>query len=619
LKGVLQKVKFLGKKMSHPLLEKSLVLYNNRPAIVLSIAEKLKIQLESEETKLVRIKDIEFLHNGPISSFKELALLKGDIQEAWELLQGETTNITDLSELIFGENTPASAWSTWQLVNDGLYFYGKPEQIHIRPKEETEKEIETRKAKDEDKKNWFDFVERVKGRNVLPEDDRYLKDVVALAYGKKSESKLMRELKFKASPENAHALLLKLKFWNEFVNPYPNRFDLFSQMPPWAIPELPNEHRRDLTHLPAYAIDDEGNKDPDDALSLEDKFIWIHLADVASIINANSPLDQEARSRGANLYIPEGKRGMLPPEATEFFGLGLNETSPSLSIKIYLQEDGNLTCEEIVPSWVKVKRISYSKANELLDTEPFQSLFELSRRFQKVRLSSNAIDINLPEVKISIENDRVVIHPLPQLKSRELVSECMLMAGLAVSQFAKEKEIAFPYVSQLPPDSIESPKGMAAMFAFRKKMKPSKIGTEPKEHAGLGLNMYTRVTSPLRRYMDLVVHQQLRSFLSQKPFLGPEELLERIGRAEAILSSIRMAEHLSNKHWTLVYLMQNPDWEGKGILVDKIRNHGIFIIPELGMETKAQVQKDYELNSELNLKVVDVNLPELLVQFRIIN
>ena len=51
---------------------------------------------------------------------------------AWELLAGETTTLAELAELAFDDFTPSTAWTTWKLVADGLYFYGSPEEILAR-------------------------------------------------------------------------------------------------------------------------------------------------------------------------------------------------------------------------------------------------------------------------------------------------------------------------------------------------------------------------------------------------------------------------------------------------------------------------------------------------------
>ncbi|MBL7006543.1 MAG: RNB domain-containing ribonuclease [Spirochaetia bacterium] len=58
------------------------------------------------------------------------------------------------------------------------------------------------------------------------------------------------------------------------------------------------------------------------------------------------------------------------------------------------------------------------------------------------------------------------------------------------------------------------------MFKLRKKFKPSALRVSPDVHSGLGVDAYSKVTSPLRRYLDLLVHQQLRAFSKKEDFGG---------------------------------------------------------------------------------------------------
>ena len=151
--------------------------------------------------------------------------------------------------------------------------------------------------------------------------------------GRRTSSRALRELGRTQSPERAHALLCELGHWNAAVNPYPQRLEVDTRAPQAALPDLSEETRRDLTHLGAFAIDDEGSKDPDDALSWHDNRLWVHVADVAALVPPDSDADLEARARGCNLYLPEDTVPMLPPEATHALGLGLQAVSPRAIVR----------------------------------------------------------------------------------------------------------------------------------------------------------------------------------------------------------------------------------------------------------------------------------------------
>jgi exoribonuclease-2 len=596
----------------------SLVLYKSYPAKVLGVGDKFEIELSDGEKKRVRSKDISVIHPGPFSDFDSLTPREGECTEAWEMLSGTTTHLQELTELIFGEYSPAGAWAAWKIVQDGLYFSGTPEAIQAREKTVVDAEIQTRERVQNEKAAWDDFVERAKKGTVTAEDRNFILDVEAAAYGKTTRSRLLEALASQVTPENAHATLLRLKFWKESVNPHPKRYDLSLKTPVMTVLPLPEEERVDLTHLPAFAIDDEGNTDPDDALSLENGRLWVHVADVSALIPPDSDIDLEARGRGTSIYLPEVKVAMLPEICTFELGLGLKEISPSLSFGILLGDDGSLQDLKVVRSWVRVTRLTYEFVDTQMNEAPFAEIERLTLLFRTRRLQKSTPQINLPEAKIHVdENDVVTIRHLPSLRSRQLVSESMLMAGAAAAQFAVQKNIPLPFTTQPPPELLpgtlppDFENDLAAMFSFRKKLKRSQMKSNPEPHAGLGLDAYVRVTSPLRRYLDLVVHQQFRAYLKGTPLLNPQEVLTRVGAAESVLGISKRAERSSNLHWTLVYLKQHRDWRGKGILVDKYGSKGTVLIPELGLEARLFLNTDVALNAEVDLKVASLDIPRL--------
>jgi exoribonuclease-2 len=312
---------------------------------------------------------------------------------------------------------------------------------------------------------------------------------------------------------------------------------------------------------------------------------------------------------------------MLPLEATRRLGLGLEDVSPALSLGLSLGPDGEILDLDPTPSWVRVTRLTYAEAQSRLAEEPFCSLYKLAQRYQARRHRNGAILIDLPEVKIQVQEGQVSIYPLPTLRSRDLVTEAMLMAGEAVARYGLERGIPLPFSTQDPPapGAPQQPEDLAGMYALRRALQRSQLKSMPTPHAGLGMDVYTQATSPLRRYLDLVTHQQLRAFLAGEQLLEPHEILERIGAAEAVMGDVRRAERLARRHWTLVYLMQHPDWRGHGVLVDRIGSRGILLIPDLDLEPRVHVPEDLPLNSLLLLAPTGVDLPELKAHFRIVS
>ena len=374
----------------------SLVLYKNRPARVTTTGDK-KIDIQTETGPVsVRPKDVTLLHPGPLRALNELRPLQGETLAAWELLAGATTAVAELAELAFGSYTPQSAWAAWQLVEDGLYFSGEPDAITVHDATKVTTIQANREAKAAEERAWQGCLARLKAGAYVSEDERYLGDVVAVALEQREQSRVLRALGQSENREQAHTLLLNIGYWAETVNPYPQRLGVPAGQPTLDLPALPDEARRDLTHLAAFAIDDADSTDPDDAISWENGRLWVHVADVAALVPPGSPADEEARARGANLYLPEGTLHMLPMAATAALGLGLQEISPALSFGIDLAADGTVAQVEITPSWVRVTRLTYDEAENRLTEAPFDQLYALAERSVTRRWANGAAVANNP-------------------------------------------------------------------------------------------------------------------------------------------------------------------------------------------------------------------------------
>ena len=319
---------------------------------------------------------------------------------------------------------------------------------------------------------------------------------------------------------------------------------------------------------------------------------------------------------------------MLPTAAIQQLGLGLQEISRRyLSRSSWIRRPGPVLVQ-VQPSLVRVERLSYEQVDLRLEEEPFRSLNRLAQAFQQRRQAAGALNIDLPEAIFKVQDGQVVILPIQRLRSRDMVRDAMLMAGEAAAQFALEQNIPFPFATQDPPDlpaalqeSLRDPLALQRFstgFAVRRYLKRSQIRSLPALHAGLGLPMYSRVTSPLRRYLDLVAHQQLRLHLSGKYPLGEQVLLEKVGSAESVSAAIAQAESLPRRHWTMVYLQGQPGCLAEGVFVEKNGLRGVAIIPELALEVHLHLRLGDRPDSSLPLKLQSVNLPDLEAHFTVV-
>lgn len=603
---------------NHQFQPGALVLYKIHPALVTSVSDKIEIQLAGDKDKKVRDKDIKLLHPGPLRSLGELTPVPGNVEEAWSLLEGEETDFASLAELIYGSYTPASAWSLYQLLEEDLYFEGSFGVIKPRSAKWIEKVRAEREAKAAEERAHAEFMARVKSGKSIPEDKKYLAEVERLALGQSEHSRLLQSLDIKETPDAAHSFLVRCGYWADSYNPWPARQGAALNELDLAVSELPDETRRDLTHLRAYAIDDEGNRDPDDAISLEGDRLWVHVADVAALVPPDSELDLAARARSANLYLPEGVVNMLPTRITELLGLGLNEVSPALSFSFRLTDDG-LADIDIMPSWVRVTRLSYDEVDKNMDDPEFAPIYQFTERFRQMREARGAARIDLPEVSVKVIDSEIQIKPLPRLNSRQMVTDAMLMAGEAAARFADGLGIAIPYAVQPPPDELRQPQTMSEAYAYRMAFKPSNASLTPDKHFGLGLDYYARATSPLRRYVDLLVHQQLRAHLRGEPVADRAVLSERMGAAQAVTGVIRRSERLSNQHWKQLYLARNPGWKGEAVVVALEERKAVVIIPQLALETKIRRTDGMQLDQRIRLRLREVDVAAQEAYFQVLD
>ncbi|MCL2067746.1 MAG: ribonuclease catalytic domain-containing protein [Treponema sp.] len=619
--------------------ENALVVYKNKPALVVSrTADKILISIPGGEQIKVREKDIDLIHSGPVKDFNLIAAEPAEsaVREAWELLsaeEGRPVSIKELAELVFGGYSPASAWASFSLALDGLYFTGNAAAIICRQREEVAAEEKRRTEKQRISGEREDFLECLKTRlrnkskqdAWLPEDGRFMQDVEALALGTSVKSRTMKDMGLGENPEDAHALLLDTGFWSTGVNPHPSRFGISPNMAKHSPGVSPPEDRRDLSDLLAFAIDNPWSDDPDDALSIESggtgtTVLYAHIADPAAAISPDNPAEHEARGRGATLYLPEGNFPMLAADALPLFALGLAEKSQALTFKITVDENCNIIETDIFPSIVRVKRLTYENADKLMDGSldggageiaALRALMELAQRNLRRRTANGAVNIELPETRISISGGKPVVTPIVQRRSDTLVRECMLLAGEGAALWAAgQSGLAFPHVCQeegsLPDEVLP---GLAGSYQLRRCMKPKMLSVKPGRHWGLGLESYSQVTSPLRRYADLLAHIQIRAVLAGSLPLGEDEVIARLGAGEAAASAIAQAERASRNYWTMVYLSDKKDSRWEAAAMEKRGNRFAFIIPAIALETQVSLQKEAAPNEICNLVLKSVNIP----------
>lgn len=119
-------------------------------------------------------------------------------------------------------------------------------------------------------------------------------------------------------------------------------------------------------------------------------------------------------------------------------------------------------------------------------------------------------------------------------------------------------------------------------------MPRSEMGTTPARHATLGLDRYSQVTSPIRRYTDLLAHFQLKAHLRGEPLpFSSTEMTELTQGASTAAYEAVLVERQTKRYWSLEYLRRYPDEVWSAMLLRWLREHeglGLIILEDLGVE-----------------------------------
>ncbi|AYQ56062.1 Exoribonuclease R [Bathymodiolus thermophilus thioautotrophic gill symbiont] len=600
----------------------SLVAYKGKPARIANTVEnKFELEFADGATLKVREKDFRFIHPEFMQVIVDCP--QADLSVLVDF-QEETLSLQDITEWLFNDFTAQTAWCTCLLVEDGLYFYWQKDAVFVRPTAQVESVQAKRDSEKLAAENLAHCVDNIAKNTFDEQDEPYLKEIARVALNQSKTAKILSHIGVENSPESAYQLLLKIQYFAPSFNPYPARFDIPKDEE--IAVQVPPIERLDLTHLSSYAIDNEGSNDADDAISIEGNTLWVHVADVANVVPSGSDLDVYAQQRGANFYLPETIIHMLPTSVTDATALGASDTSNALSFSFEFDGE-NINNIKVVQSVISVTNTTYEEVDEMLAANTNADLTQIKAigaAHKKFRDSCGAINLHLPSVDVKVIDNKVSIAPQASSASRDLVAEMMVMAGRTMAQFTSDNLIPVPYALQDKGDFSEEflankdTLTLSESFLAIKNFKRSATSVKPLLHYGLGLPAYLRVTSPMRRYYDLLAHQQIINFITNKPMLPVSRVKEIIGSVNMALASVGRVSRFSDDHFKCVFLMQNPQWTGTGVVVDIRGDKALFMIPELGMMTQIKFKNPPKFDAEIQLQVSRVNLVDKSANFKVV-
>jgi exoribonuclease-2 len=348
--------------------------------------------------------------------------------------------------------------------------------------------------------------------------------------------------------------------------------------------------------LPFVSIDSPSTRDVDDAFFIERTeagfTLVLALAAPALFWPFEGRLNKTVLHRATSLYLPEGTCHMLPEFlGTDVFSLTAGQTRPALCIRLTADRNGAVGPCEIFAARVRLaSNLNYADCQATLEAVQCSSplpdnaagshaqmllaAFELACLRLHARIAGGAVVMNRPEPVLRLHGegaDTVVIleQDDPARDAQNLVAEMMILASGAVADWAAERNIPLLHRTQ----DVALPKEYAGVWTkpedmarIMRALVPSCLEVRARRHAALAVARYAPVTSPLRRYADLVNEAQTAHFLRNGKPLWDEEALARIlGLLLPALEATGQVQRFRPRYWKLQYFRQQGDkiwWPG---------------------------------------------------------
>ena len=336
--------------------------------------------------------------------------------------------------------------------------------------------------------------------------------------------------------------------------------------------------RIDLTSLVTLTVDPAEAKDHDDALSVEETEngwrLYVHIADVSFFLEEGSTEDRHVFQRGFSVYCEDFYRPMLAPSVTgELCSLKEGEERLALTVVMDVDRQGEVSQSKVFPSLVRSDRfLSYQEMQAILDSKKkdpdavgrsARLMFDCARALNKKRQARAALDLDMPEIRIILDEKKnpVALEPVVRSWSHRIIEEAMIAANEAVASQLEKKGASLLFRTHESPteESLRKFSDLTTYFGFSmegfspeeinrlleriasapagpflktqllKSLKQARYTDKNTGHYGLQSSSYAHFTSPIRRYPDIVIHRIIkgRQYSGEELFAMGKALSEK--------------------------------------------------------------------------------------------
>ncbi|HVY54491.1 MAG TPA: RNB domain-containing ribonuclease, partial [Thermodesulfobacteriota bacterium] len=224
---------------------------------------------------------------------------------------------------------------------------------------------------------------------------------------------------------------------------------------------------------------------------------------------------------------------------------------------------------------------------------------EIALALRKRRLEAGALIVQLPQLKIRINGGSAISieKNFMNTPAHVVVAEMMILMNRMAGRFLKEKRVPAIYRSQPEPvpEDVRSLDESDPLYPVRvvRFLRAPRVGLSPEPHMSLGIDVYTQVTSPIRRYPDIIIQRQIVSELLYGESAYAEDELENLyPRIEVGLRDKRTIERQRERYWLYKHLRTLEGKEVEGIVNTIADTRAVVYIPDYLLETPAGLVTD---------------------------
>jgi VacB/RNase II family 3'-5' exoribonuclease len=447
--------------------------------------------------------------------------------------------------------------------------------------------------------------------------------------------------------------------------------------------------REDLTHIDFITIDGADTEDMDDALHAEpcgDGWtLRVAIADPDAWIAPGSQLERAIASRGCSIYLPGRTLPMLPRAlANEHCSLLPGVERAALVCTLQVASDGTLGPFHFSEARIRSRaRLDYDTAAALIadgaeapEGSTLALLDAVATALSGQRWRNHLLMPDRPDYRYEVDarGHLTAIRRRDKNAAHRLVEECMVAANRCAAEWLRNDDALFVNHPGFRPERLEMIRKLVASHCpalaaadggvpdpttldgyiatmqglenaanelplravASRALARSQFSRRAAPHFGMGLPVYTTITSPIRKFGDLLLHRIIKAKLAGKSIATIDDAT--LTRLQTSYDRARQAARLAEQWLECLWLQQQPARLHDGI-ISHINSSGFTVrLEESGIEGFVDTRKRqekfhfdqtlmrltsgdrcYQLEQRVRVAVASIDVKRRSVQFELVD